>query len=74
MEVADDADGRVTIFSIDIGSADPETIPPTVERPQEGHGGAGRRLGEALDSRYAPVFIGAALVIILVLGLVLARH
>jgi hypothetical protein len=74
MEVADDAEGRVAIFSIDVGSADPETVPPTVDRPHEGQGGAGRRLGEALDSRYAPVFIGAALVIILVLGLVLARH
>jgi hypothetical protein len=74
MEVADDADGRVAIFSLDVASADPEPAPPTAEHRRDVGGGVGRHLSEALDNRYAPVFIGAALVVILVLGLVLARH
>jgi hypothetical protein len=75
MDVADDADGRVAIFA---GDGEPAGSGP--QRPPPGPGGtgglagAGRLLGEALDSRYGAAFVAAALVAVLVLGLVLTRH
>lgn len=74
MEVADDADGRVAIFSVEdapIGSPGSRSAPELGHPP---HRGAARSLGKALDSRLAPALLAAVLVLILVLGLMLTRH
>jgi hypothetical protein len=71
MDVADDADGRVAIFSV----AEPRRaseIAPTQPGPDGTTAPA--LLGRMLDSPYAVVVIAGVLVVILVLGLMLARH
>ncbi len=74
MDVADDADGRVAIFSIDAAHRldTGGTPPPPSDLP--GPAGTAARLGTLLDSTYAGVGIAVVLVVILVLGLVLACH
>jgi hypothetical protein len=71
MDVADDADGRVAIFTVDARST-PERPPPAAGGTG-GVGAPGSRLGEVLDS-YGPAFIAVGLVVVLVLGLLLTRH
>ena len=74
MEVADDADGRVAIFSVEdatIVSSGSRAAPEPGRPPRRV---AARSLGKALDSRLAPALIAATLVLILVLGLMLSRH
>jgi hypothetical protein len=73
MDVADDADGRVAIFSVD---GHPEADPPGGPRPAQrgAFRGATDRAGVWLDSPYAVPAIAAVLVLILVLGLLLSRH
>ena len=73
MDVADDAEGRVAIFSVD-ASARPDTsqTPPPPAAPASA--GPAERLGALLDGAYAGVAIAVALVVILVLGLALGRH
>ncbi len=74
MELADDAAGRVTIFSIEEAVTSPGPgLPPAVE-PAEGGRTVRNRVGDALDSPQAPVILAVALVVILVLGLLLSRH
>jgi hypothetical protein len=71
MDVADDADGRVAIFSV----AEPRRASQIVSpppRPDETT--APTRLGQMLDSPYAVVVIAGVLVVILVLGLMFSRH
>jgi hypothetical protein len=74
MDVADDADGRVAIFTVDVAPArsTPERPPPAAGGTG-GVGAPGSRLGEVLDS-YGPAFIAVGLVVVLVLGLLLTRH
>ena len=75
MDVADDADGRVAIFSVEESPPDPGAAQSAPDaRPSTATRGAAHRLGAALDSRYAAAFIAAALVGILVLGLLLTRR
>lgn len=75
MDVADDADGRVAIFA---GDAEPAGAIP--ERPRPATGGPGglsgatHRFGEVLDSRYGAALVAAALVAVLVLGLLLTHR
>ncbi len=74
MDVADDAAGRVAIFSVD--TLHPTTAggrPPPPPAPPGWAGPAGR-MGALLDSAYAGAGIAVVLVVILVLGLVLGRH
>lgn len=66
MDLAEDADGRVAIYSV----TDAEPVPAAPPAPSQ----AAARLGRALDSRWAPAVIGVALVLILVLGLLLLRR
>jgi hypothetical protein len=76
MDVADDAAGRVEIFSID---GDPHVADPHVDV----EAAAGRRVRDgsspldrisaALNSRYAAVVIGNVLVVVLILGLALTH-
>lgn len=73
MDIADDADGRVAIFTVDApyraspGGPPPVPVGPQSARPAE-------RLAALLDSAYAGVGIVAVLVVVLVLGLLFARH
>ena len=72
MDVADDADGRVAIFSVEDLA---EQVPPPP--PPPGRGGAasvGAQIGRWLDDAYAGVGVAVVLVVILVLGLLLSRH
>jgi hypothetical protein len=71
MDVADDADGRVAIFSVD-GPRRSSRIAPTPSR-QDGTT-APARVSQMLDSPYAVVVIAGVLVVILVLGLIFSRH
>jgi hypothetical protein len=73
MDVADDAEGRVAIFSVDgRPDADPPGEPLRVQRGSFRR--ATDRLGVWLDNPYAGAAIAAVLVLILVLGLLLSRH
>jgi hypothetical protein len=75
MDVADDADGRVVIFAGDAELAG--SMPERSPRAPDGRGGLGdatHLFGEMLDSRYGAAFIAAALVAVLVLGLLLTHH
>jgi hypothetical protein len=73
MDVADDADGRVVIFSV---GGHPQADSPDAPLPP--HRGAFRvatdRVGVWLDGTYAWAVIAAVLVVTLVLGLLLSRH
>ena len=73
MQLSDDAEGRVMIFSVEEDAA-----PAVVRTPDPGaaEGGARfrQRVGEALDSPQAPIVLAVVLVVILVLGLLLGRH
>ncbi len=74
MDVADDADGRVAIFSVDAPDR-PDAVatpPPLPHHPRPA--GLAERLGALLDSAYAGIGIAVMLAVILVLGLVLTRH
>lgn len=74
MQLADDAAGRVTIFSIEDAVTSPNPgLPPAVE-PEQGTRTVRNRVGDALDGPQAPVLLAVALVVILVLGLLLSRH
>jgi hypothetical protein len=73
MDIADDADGRVAIFTVDAAPQD-----PALDAPASGQGGGFHavedRLGAWLDASFAGVVIAAALAVVLVLGLVLLRR
>jgi hypothetical protein len=71
MDVADDADGRVAIFSVPEPRRSSQIVssPPGADEAT-----APTRLGQMLDSPYAVVVIAGALVVILVLGLMFSRH
>jgi hypothetical protein len=73
MDVADDADGRVAIFSVD---GTPEAAAPGVAMAARHSAVRARaaRVGAWLDGAYAGAVVAAALVVILVLGLLLSRH
>ena len=71
MDVADDADGRVAIFSVD-GPRRASKIAPTP--PRQDGSTAPARLGQMLDSPYAVAVLAGVLVVILVLGLIFSRH
>ncbi len=73
MDLPDDADGRVAIFAVDQPGDAAAGVPPVRERGGAGHA-ALERLGAALDTPYAGVVVAAALVVILVLGLLLLRR
>ena len=72
MDIPDDADGRVAIFTVDV-------LP---EEPEGGDAGVPRgpfhavvdRLGSWLDATYAGVAIAVVLALVLVLGLLLLRR
>jgi hypothetical protein len=69
MDLADDAAGRVLIFSVDDdGPISPEASYPG---PPGRHAG---RLGELIDGRYTVVVAVNVLVVLLVLGLSLLRR
>jgi hypothetical protein len=73
MDVADDADGRVAIFSVEVH---PQPAPSGGSPPL--HRGPFRvatdHVGGWLDGAYAGVAMAVVLVVILVLGLALSRH
>jgi hypothetical protein len=72
MDVADDADGRVAIFSVAEPRRGSRIVSPP-PGPAEATA-APSRLGQMLDSPYAVVVIAVVLVVILVLGLMFSRH
>jgi hypothetical protein len=75
MQLADDAAGRVTIFSIEESVVtSPAPGPPPDSEPVERSPTLWNRAGDALDSPRVPMILAAALVVILVLGLLLSRH
>jgi hypothetical protein len=75
MQLADDAAGRVTIFSIEEAVVTPPAPgPPPGSEVAERSLTLWNRVGGALDSPQAPMILAAALVVILVLGLLLSRH
>jgi hypothetical protein len=65
MDEADDAVGRVAIFSIEAAAGVPEA-PPTVER---GTGHTLSWMGALADDPRSAVLLGVGLVLLLVLGL-----
>jgi hypothetical protein len=71
MDVADDADGRVAIFSVPEPRRSSHIVssPPGAEEAT-----VPTRVGQMLDSPYAVVVIAGVLVVILVLGLMFSRH
>lgn len=72
MDLADDADGRVAIFTIDTSPALPGELTPNVRR---GWIHAVRdQVAASLDHPYAGVGVAAALLVILALGLLLLRR
>jgi hypothetical protein len=72
MELAEDAEDRVAIFGVEGGM--PQAAEAQSKGPLGEHAdGMSRRLGAALDSRYAPLVFAAVLVVILVLGMLLKR-
>ena len=75
MQLADDAAGRVTIFSIEEAAVTSPApgLPPDSE-PVERSPTLWHRVGDALDNPLAPMILAAGLVVILVLGLLLSRH
>jgi|GEM_PF-4762375 len=75
MQLADDAAGRVTIFSIEEAVVtSPAPGQPPGSEVAERSLTLWNRVGGALDSPQAPMILAAALVVILVLGLLLSRH
>jgi hypothetical protein len=74
MDVADDAEGRVVIFSLDNSPLDEEAPPPPPNAGRNGWMRGTSRFLEALDSRYAAAFVAAVLVGVLVVGLLLTRR
>jgi hypothetical protein len=75
MQLADDAAGRVTIFSIEEAVVtSPAPGPPPASEPAERGRTVRNRVGDALDSPQAPMILAVALVVILALGLLLSRH
>jgi hypothetical protein len=72
MEVADDADGRVTIFSVDgIAEAGVEALASEVPEPSQPPADEPENVGVGVDGRYVAGAIAAVLVAVLVLGLLL---
>lgn len=73
MDIPDDADGRVAIFTVE--EAEEAAVPAA---PVTSAGGAARsamtRLGTWLDAPYAGVAIAALLALLLVVGLLLLRR
>ncbi|HSP64616.1 MAG TPA: hypothetical protein VLO10_00360 [Candidatus Deferrimicrobium sp.] len=69
MDLPDDADGRVAIFTVD---------EPIDELPPAGAGGGSHgtlgRLGAWMDAAYAGVAIAVLLAVVLALGLLLLRR
>lgn len=72
MDVADDADGRVAVFTVDAGSPEPPAGTAATRRGPVGV--AADHVGVWLDGAYTGVGLAVALVAILVLGLLLSRH
>jgi hypothetical protein len=72
MDVADDAEGRVAILTVDTSPAGP-VGPSGVAHRGWKHAGAVRLAGW-LDHAYAGVGVAAALLVILVLGLLFLRR
>ncbi len=73
MDLADDADGRVAIFSVGELSSTPGPAPPGLAHRGR-LAGSTAGIGRLLDGSYAAVAVAAVLVVILVLGLLLSRH
>ncbi len=73
MDVADDADGRVAIFTVDAAPIDPIADTPA-PRPRRPFHATMVLLGRRMDERSAVVAIAVALVAVLVLGLLLLRR
>ena len=71
MDVADDADGRVAIFSVAEPRRGSHIVSPP---PGPDEATSPTRFGQMLDSPYAVVVIAGVLVVILVLGLMFSRH
>ncbi len=71
MDVADDADGRVSVFSVEVGGPalrdDEPTTPGGIHAVLD-------RIGGWLDAPYAVVGIALGLVVVLALGLALLRR
>jgi hypothetical protein len=75
MQLADDAAGRVTIFSIEEAVfTSPAPGAPPASEPAERSLTLRNRVGDVLDSPQAPIILAVALVVTLVLGLLLSRH
>jgi hypothetical protein len=78
IDLPDDAEGRVAIFTVDAGPFDAApreaALDGRVPKPgREGHPVLDR-LGSWLDGRYAGVAIAALLAVVLALGLLFLRH
>ncbi len=73
MDLADDADGRVVIFSVEV-EADHGSAVTQAPRRRRGADVALDVLGRGLDSAYAGVVIAVGLAVVLILGLVLLRR
>jgi hypothetical protein len=73
MELADDAEGRVTIFAVDVTSEPATGAAVAPEGPGRLHA-AGTALASTLDSRYAAPVLAGVLAVLLVLGLLLLRR
>ncbi len=73
MDIADDADGRVAIFTVDAAPVDPIADPPAPRPPRRFHATVDQ-LGRRMDETSAVVAIAVALVVVLVLGLLLLRR
>lgn len=73
MDIPDDADGRVAIFTVDAAPQEPEGD-ALVSGPGGGFHTALDRLGALMDGPYAGVAIAAVLAVVLALGLLLLRR
>jgi hypothetical protein len=73
MDIPDDADGRVSIFTVDAVPDDPP-LDSHASRPAGGVHAALDHLGAWLDAPYAGLAIAAALAVVLTLGLMLLRR
>jgi hypothetical protein len=72
MDLADDADGRVAILTVDTSPSAPGGLSGVARRGWT-HAGADR-VAAWLDHAYAGVGVAAALLVILVLGLLFLRR
>jgi hypothetical protein len=70
MELPDDAEGRIVIFTV--GDA-PEAAPGPSLPGRRRLGRVGERVAAALDSRYVAPALASLLVVLLLLGLLLKR-